>query len=194
MTRSLNVTSFESTAFEQNSTFNVLIAYEDLETGKLAKNTYDFLVEKLGGECAFTNQMWKFDVLTIPHLRELAVKDASKADIIIMACHGSRLPSEVKAWIELWLGAPRRPFALVAMLDCYRDQSYSVNEVRGYLADVAKRGEMEFFAQPDESTSNTKADELFRIQTPSGFAEYDLSVTPGLIERDTGFPRWGINE
>jgi hypothetical protein len=191
MTRTLNVPAFESTAFEQNSTFNVLIAYQDLETGKQAKSTYDFLVERLGAECQFTSQMWKFDVMTIPYLRELAVKDASKADIIIIACHGGALPFEVKAWIELWLAEQHRPSALVAMFD---EQGYCNSEVRGYLADVAKRGGMEFFAQPDGSNAQGKADELFRTQIPDAFGKYNFSVAPGLMEPDRSFPRWGINE
>src|SRR5207245_10236995 len=89
---------------EVNNTFNVVIAYEDFETGKHAKSTYDFLVEHLHGECRFTNQMWKFDVLGIPKLREMAAKDAAMADIIIISSHGGEeLPPDVKAWIELRL-------------------------------------------------------------------------------------------
>jgi len=193
MTRTLNVPAFESPDFEQNSTFNVLVAYQDLETGKQAKSTYDFLVEKLGAECHFTSQMWKFDVLNIPHLRELAVKDALKADIIIIACHGGDLPFEVKAWIELWLAERHRPFALVAMFASYGEQGYIDGEVRGYLADVAKRGGMEFFAQPDDNSADGKAD-VIRFQTPDAFGQYNLSVAPGLMEPDRSFPRWGINE
>jgi hypothetical protein len=191
MTRTLNISSFESAELSAN-TFNVLIAYENIESGKQAKNTYDFLVEKLGGECQFTSQMWKFEVLNIPQLRELAVKDASKADIIIIACHGDKLPFEVKAWIELWLSEPHHPFALVGMFDSSGKQSYYTNEVRRYLADVAKRGEMEFFAQPDEFADNMNV-EPFRFQAPPTFLEFGLSVEKGLKEQ-TNFPRWGINE
>jgi hypothetical protein len=189
MTRTLNMAPFESTELSANA-FNVLIAYENLDSGKQAKNTYDFLVEKLGAECQFTSQMWKFEVLNIPYLRELAVKDASKADILIIACQGDKLPFEVKAWIELWLSEPHHPFALVAMFDSSGDRSYGTNEVRRYLADVAKRGEMEFFAQPDELADNMKG-EPFRFQAT--FGEFGLSVGAGSKEH-THFPRWGINE
>jgi len=58
----------------------VVIAYEDFETGKQAKRTFDFLAEQLKDECQFTNQMWKFDVLNIPKLREMAAKDAAGAE------------------------------------------------------------------------------------------------------------------
>src|ERR1700719_1039168 len=100
---------------ESFTAFNVFMAYEDLETGKHAKGTYDFLVERLGHECQFNNQMWKFDVLGIPELREMASRDAALADIVIISCHGSNaLPQPVKLWIEGWLSQESNPVALVA--------------------------------------------------------------------------------
>ena len=39
--------------FGMNPTFNVVIAYEDFETGKHAKKTYDYLAEHLGRDCRF---------------------------------------------------------------------------------------------------------------------------------------------
>src|ERR1041384_5188943 len=93
-----------SSALEANSNLNVVIAYEDFETGKRAKKTCDFLAQNLGDDCRLSHQMWKFDVLGIPKLREMAAKDAAQADMVIISCHGSNeLPIELKAWIELWL-------------------------------------------------------------------------------------------
>src|ERR1043166_8014683 len=90
-----------SSDLEAEPVFNVVIAYEDFDTGKHAKETYDFLVSNLGHECRFANQMWKFDVLGIPKLREMTAKDALTADIIIVSCHGTHdLSPEVKAWIN----------------------------------------------------------------------------------------------
>src|SRR5262245_65262142 len=103
MQNTLNFPSLRSTGGEGDLTFNVVIAYEDFETGKNAKKTYDFLVEHLGHECVFSNQMWKFDVLTLPKLKEMAISDAREADIIIISAHGNNdLPPQVKAWIEGW--------------------------------------------------------------------------------------------
>src|SRR3954452_20708038 len=110
--------SFNSTDPEANTTFNVVIAYEDFETGKKAKGTYDFLVQNLGPECDFENQMWKFDVLGIPKLMELAAKDAANADIVIISCHsGSHLPEEVVSWMELWIEQKHNAIALVGLFD-----------------------------------------------------------------------------
>ena len=46
---------------KKSSALNVVIAYEDLETGKRAMKTYDYMVGQLGEQCLFANQMWKFD-------------------------------------------------------------------------------------------------------------------------------------
>src|SRR5262249_32148014 len=136
---------------DAGSAFNVVIAYEDFETGKLAKKTYDFLATHLGQECRFSNQMWKFDILMLPKLREMAAKDVGLADIVIISCHGQELPEPVKLWIERWSGPDRpTPLALVALFENSSESIFQTREARDYLAQVAKRAGMEFFAQPEE--------------------------------------------
>src|SRR4051794_31457425 len=91
--------ALDSSELPSKSNFNVVIAYENLEAGKNARKTYDYLAQHLGQDCQFANEMWSFDVLSIPRLRELAARDAMQADIIIVACHGNgRLPEAVKSW------------------------------------------------------------------------------------------------
>src|SRR5690348_11522751 len=103
MQHTLSFSPVAASGLEAGPAFNVVIAYEDFETGTHAKKTYDFLADTLGQDCHFTNQMWKFDVLSLPKLREIAVKDAVHADIIIISSHGDELPAHVQAWIESWL-------------------------------------------------------------------------------------------
>src|SRR5215467_263907 len=99
----LSLPALGSSDTEVSPALNVVIAYEDLETGKRAMKTYDYLVEHLGEHCLFTNQMWKFDVLAVSKLRDIAAKDAAAADLIIVSAHeGNQLSAEVKAWNESW--------------------------------------------------------------------------------------------
>jgi len=191
MTRSLHLTPLASPEAEANRAFNVVIAYEDLETGKHAKRIYDFLVENLGHDCRFTNQMWKFEVLGIPKLREMAARDAMMADIVVISCHGTELPPDFKAWVELWVAEPNHPIALVALFDYQHRQA---DEARSYLADVARRGQMEFFAQPDELPERRNSEDFFTLQRNSSFKRRTLSTLAGAMQRDTSFPDWGINE
>src|SRR5437868_10502181 len=116
--QSLSFPAFGSSDREANPALNVVIAYEDLETGKRAMKTYESMVQQLSNQCLFANQMWKFDVLAVPKLKEIAAKDAAAAEIIIVSAHeGNELPKEVKAWIELWLSYKTGASALVALFD-----------------------------------------------------------------------------
>jgi hypothetical protein len=169
--------------------FNVLIAYDDFEAGKQAKKTYDFLVEHLGGECEFANQMWKFDVLGIPKLREMAAKDANAADIIIVSCHAAgELSAEFKGWTELWLQQKCNAIALVVLLDCPFGLTSEARETRNYLAEVARRAGMEFFCEADGATSRP-AEQSTRLSKLDA-----ISTLASVVDRDTASSRWGLNE
>ena len=184
----------ETPQVDANPSFNVIIAYEDFETGKRAKKICDFLVENLGHDCQFTNQMWKFELLGIPKLREMAARDAMMADIVIISCHGAELPPDVKAWVELWVAEPNQPIALVALFNCLENHDPQAVEARAYLADVARRGQMEFFAQPDELPDRRNSEDFFTLQRNSSLERQTLSALSTAIQRDTTFPHWGINE
>src|SRR6185436_13179821 len=98
MQSSVQLSTLTSSDLEPNPPFNVVILYEDLETGKIAKRTYDYVTENLGANHQFTSQMWKFDVLEVPKLRELAVKDGALADVIIISSQGfNPLPAGTRA-------------------------------------------------------------------------------------------------
>ena len=134
---------------KNDSPFNVVVVYEDLATGKHAKETYDFLVSRSGRKSEFNNRLWKFDVLQIPKIKESAAKDAVAADMIIFAAHGGEeLPANVKSWIETWVGKKEsHPGALVALFDDPDKRTRKKTSTRSYLQDVASRGKMDFFAQ-----------------------------------------------
>jgi hypothetical protein len=179
---------------EPNPAFNVLIAYQDLETGKHAKRTYDYLQENVGGECTLTNQMWKFDVLSIPKLRDIAIKDATLADIIVISSHGDELPASVTRWIESWLIQGTSALALVALFEKVEESVGSPLATRAFLAGVARRGGMEFFAQPDEWPGRNRTTQTFTLQSDAAVNEKTLSTLAGAVHRDGALGHWGINE
>jgi len=182
-----------SSDLEPDPIFNVVIAYEDFETGKQAKETYDFLVSHLRHECRFDNQMWKFDVLGISKLREMAVKDALMADIIIISCHGiHEFSADVKAWIDSWVCGQSNAIALVALLG---DAGYDsdCNQIRDYLAQGARRARMELFAQPNDPAVKP-FDESIASDRGTKRDKKALSALADIVQRDQTFPHWGINE
>ncbi len=192
MQRALIDPPADSSAPDLNPNFNVVIAYEDFETGKHAKKTYDFLVEHLGQDCQFSNQMWKFDILSIPKLREMAASDAAQADIIIVSCHGaSELPRHVVEWLDSWTSAKGNALALVALFD---SEPQVTRAIRVRLAQVAHRAGIEFFAQPDEWPGHSEGLQRFAgsLNPMDGST---LSSLAGAMRRvDVPQCHWGINE
>jgi len=187
--QTLSLPAFGSSDAEANPALNVVIAYEDLETGKRAMKTYDYLVEHLGDQCLFANQMWKFDVLSVSKLREIAAKDAAAADIIMIAAHeGNQLPREVKAWIEQWLSYKTHASALVGLFGV---ESVD-NPVRDYLAGIAKRAKIEFFCQPGLWPGRVEKHDPMDLAWSRN--EKTLSVLATVIKEEPTVSHWGINE
>lgn len=188
--QTLRFPSFGSSDEEVNSTLNVVIAYEDLETGKRAMKTYDYMVEQLGNQCLFTNQMWKFDVLTVPKLQEIAAKDAAAAEIIIVSARGENpLPAQVKGWIESWLSFKTQATALVGLFD----NESADSPARNYLAEVARRANIEFFSQPGALPG---VNDRHNTQTANTWAKKEKTFTflANPVQDVPPVSRWGINE
>ena len=187
--QSLSLPAFGSSDREANPALNVVIAYEDLETGKRAMKTYEYMVQQLGDECLFANQMWKFDVLAVPKLKEIAAKDAAAAEIIIVSAHeGRELPASVKAWIDLWLSYKTEASALVGLFDAQTE----ANPVRTYLAAVARRAKIEFFCQPGIWPGSSVTRSTNSIAQPLN--NKTLAFLATTTQEVPSFPHWGINE
>jgi hypothetical protein len=134
---------------EEIPVFSVVIAYEDYTTGRQAKRACDLLVANLNHKWEVSRQMWKFGVLSLPELRQMAAEDAAMANLIIVSSRGDRgLSVEVKAWIEMWLGYEGEAVALVALFNCPLEQAEHAQATQAYLAGAAKRGHLEFFTWP----------------------------------------------
>jgi hypothetical protein len=195
MRRMLSNPILGSSDLENNSSFNVVIVYEDFESGTHAKRTYDLLATNLGQDCRFWNHMWKFDVLSIPKLADVAAKDASSADIVIVSCHGANpLAEPVKNWFESWAQQPSRAIALIVLFTHAEENLTTSREIRHYFDALARQGNMEFFSQPkDPAWSNGKA-EHFVFERRSGLADKALFTLQQATQEEPVPPRWGINE
>jgi hypothetical protein len=129
--------------------FRVVIAYEDFRAATRAQRAYDFLRANLTHAWQVTSQRWKFELLRIPALRKMAIEDAAKADLIIIACHGDReLPGEVDVWMETWRGLKAGAVALIALLDYRPEQAEQAQATRARLESVAQRAQMDFYLWP----------------------------------------------
>src|SRR5207248_11610410 len=117
------------------------------------------------------------------------------ADLIIISCHGQAdLAIEVRAWIELWLAENVGAIALVALFDSPDADPEQTDSIRDYLVGVARRGQMEFFAQPHNWPIRKKQAPQFPLRISSPLDEEAIATFSSMMQQDLSFPRWGINE
>jgi hypothetical protein len=191
-TASTQILDQSSCEAESRPTLNVVILYEDFNAGKHAKETYDYLVHQLGHDFEFYNQMWKFDVLVIPKMRQMAVKDAAASDLIIVSTHGvGELPPEMKLWIEEWVENKGHARALVTLVDRPKDIFSEDTSIRSCLQDAAGRAGVAFFAQPDD-WPDREAD--FSLEQISERAQKTSIIMADFIHNNAPINHWGINE
>jgi hypothetical protein len=101
---------------------------------------------------------------------------------------------EVKAWIELWLRDKNGILALVALCDRPEEPSGQHWPIRNYLAGVAERGQLEFFAEPDVWPGKGPCQEHFALEyTADGMTPTPLLVGP-VTTSTSSMRHWGLNE
>jgi len=190
--------SESDSAHDGKASFNVVVAYEDFKTGKTAKHTYDYLIANLGEECEFNNQMWKFDVLSMPKLAAIAVHDACEADIILVATHGGSLPPHVRSWLDSWASRGTRAIALVGLCD---GEPAAAHAAYNTLREAANRACIPFFAHPDfwpavEPALAASLERAGMVRANRG--QNTLTALPGVVlpemHDELPAPRWGLNE
>jgi hypothetical protein len=175
--------------------FSVVIAFEDFDTGRQGKRAYDFLVANLSHEWRVTSQMWKFEVLSIPELREMAASDAASAKLIIISSRGDReLPVDVKEWIELWRGYQGDTVGLITLFHCPTEQLKYAKATQAYLESVARRGHMEFFNWPQAGPGMERRPNRIVVaprQQTTCTTPFPLTAS---VTRGDGVSRQGISE
>jgi hypothetical protein len=174
---------------ELKPTINFVIVSEDLPRGVLAKHLYDDLVDHMHQEMAFNYEVWPYRGLKDPHLRDLAARDATVADIVIFAVSGREdLPVEVKTWMQSWLGLSDKRGALVMLSDQSNGSEEFTESIRSYLQDVARKGGLEFLA----NTASAEGHEDSLIQNISFRERTPLTLSNRASIRPS--PQWGLNE
>jgi hypothetical protein len=130
---------------------NMAIAYEDFAAGLHAMRTFQGLFDDGQRQLQFNmRNAWKFDFLRITELREAAITETVRADLIIVSVHAAKeLPATVKWWIET--AVERRegdPGALVLLYDRHRrNGSKRPPSAEAYLTELAERAGLDFFAR-----------------------------------------------
>src|SRR5436309_2195538 len=110
---------------------NVVIAYADFSSATLAKQILADSLRVLSSHFVVKTTLWKFDLLNLAALREIATQDATEAQIVIIAADKEYgLSDGAKAWVESCLTNPAvKDVAFVALMKDEQTE-YSYNPLR----------------------------------------------------------------
>jgi hypothetical protein len=197
--------SASATHWEPKFPFDLVVAYEDLQTRNRALHLYDHLAQQLLDDYDFQCSWWKFDHLINRTLCQQAADAAVDANMVIisMQARPELLPSH-QAWLEEWL--PRRPHrksALVALIAGADERAQEAERMLTYLRRAARLAHMDFFnhsfalSLPSRDISlpatSAAAAEPLRV-TPPPSVSASAVHTPQAFYHQMPTPRWGINE
>jgi hypothetical protein len=155
--------TFESSECQVDSRLSAFIVYEDVTTGKLAKETCDILSKRLGADWPIEVEMFSFKSLYMRRIQRLASMASTNANLIVFSCYDRDLPFEVRKWTESCLQRPPWPTALVALTASTTWRTGAPATVEKYLADLAQRRGMQFFSRLDAAVAGVGTGQLMPV-------------------------------
>jgi hypothetical protein len=125
----------------------IMVVFEDTCAGLRARQAIESLPLPAGSEPAFKLKLWRWELLRDPLLKARAVREASLADVILLAGHSAtELPLGVRDWLAQWLLVKReRPYALGVLLASDSAITRDNNDIRHFVQTVAETGKADFF-------------------------------------------------
>lgn len=130
-----------------SDSLNVVLACRDYSAGMHALCLFDRLFSCPEGKIpAGAQSIWKFDMLGISALREIAAQEGAAADLVIISTHASaRLPDAVKTWFKLWTERRSgRTGAVVLVLDDFGGNTFVPLPVESFIQECVTRAGMSF--------------------------------------------------
>jgi hypothetical protein len=154
-----NVIAPDSSSPEVAPSLNAFIVYEDIATGKKAKEVCDMAAERLGPDWKIQIEMSSFKSLRTPRMKEQAMAAVVHANFVIFSCHDRDLPFEVWAWTELWLANPVPATALVVLVAGAPGHVGQSGAVEKYLAGAARGRGLDYFSHLYNPLAGTAAEQ-----------------------------------
>lgn len=173
--------------------FDLVVAYEDLETRNRALHLYDHLAQQLLDDYDFQCSWWKFDHLANATLRQQAADAAAEANMVILSIRAHHeLPRAHQLWLKEWVSRRHhRKAALVTMIAGTSAPGRDASPALACLQNAARLARMDFFTHAFELPRQPREtpDAPFPAQAPAA-----ASLLQGLLQNRIPVPRWGINE
>ncbi|HXG46714.1 MAG TPA: hypothetical protein VNO52_03750, partial [Methylomirabilota bacterium] len=141
-----------ATAWGANSSFNIVVACEDSDTGARALRVCGRIIGRLWRDFTFTTDLWKFGDPAGLNPIKSAPQPTKTTDMVILSTHDRReLPGEVKQWLRSWINDPAKPRrALVALLDEHRKGGDGPSSTELFLRSVTSTSNVDLFCFASE--------------------------------------------
>ena len=172
--------------------FNVVLAYDEIAGGMRAKELFDDLVRRHGDLFKFICQIWNFAVMREPELFEAAVRDASKAEMIVIATRKNQFPNHVRQWIGRWL--PRKGAAsptLVALLNGRAKQAGEGSESWEAVRQLVEGGGVAVISKEVDWPAGPAR---FAVKSTEEQRREESRRPAPMFSTSAGQSRWGLNE
>src|SRR4051812_2536949 len=90
--------------WKQAQRVTVVAIYEDGIAAQKGIEFFQKLSANLDPGCALSHQVWLFDELGVPKLRDTAAGEAVVADLVLISARrGDFIPAALKSWLDMWL-------------------------------------------------------------------------------------------
>jgi len=127
----------------------VLIAYDQLESYQCAEDLCARVSQRVGAGCEMNLTAWNFRLLQSAHIMCSVARQAARAALIIIAADGAQgLPSGIKTWIAMILGAKGPgPGLFVVQLHGIGSDDKERAPAYSYLKQLVEAAGLDFLAQ-----------------------------------------------
>lgn len=172
----------------ESTPFNVVVIYDRAESACRAMSLVDGLATEFSGDLEIHREIWRFDILEFPTLREAAFQNAAEAELLIVASDGQfDLPPTLKEFLEQWsVTAIPGSTALAAVLP-QREVPSPVHPILcRYLEELATQAGQPFFARSFSPPRTQTFDPHILAAANEPLAALEKRAEPA--------PHWGINE
>ncbi len=193
MSNSALTPGMDIVGWEPKLPFDLVVAYEDIETRNRALHLYDHLAQQLLDDYDFQCSWWKFDHLSNATLRQQAADAAVEANMVILSIRAhEEIPLTHKLWLDDWVSRRHhRKAALVVMMAGASQPERAPAPLRAYLQNAARLAGMDFFTHAFELPANPNEVAVAHLTAPM---PGHSPLLQGLLQHRSPVLRWGINE
>ena len=126
-------------------TFRILAIYDSREASREAARASAVVLRELGDDVMVHKNSWEAGALEDCAVRERAVEEAAKADVIVIAVAETEPSVVMKQWTDEWQQKRQLNSGLLALIPC--NESRSGGDLTEFLYETAVSANMDFLCR-----------------------------------------------